>query len=106
MPTIKITTENFDAAVTKSQLPVLVDFWAEWCGPCRQIAPALDELSEVYGGRIVIAKVNVEEHPEIAAAYGVRAIPTMAMIRNGAVADIKVGAAPKAVLADWIEKNL
>lgn len=103
MTTTHLTAANYETIVTKSDVPVVIDFWAEWCGPCRMIGPALEELSEVFGGRVRIAKLNVDEYPEIAARYGVRSIPTLAMVKNGAVADIKVGAAPKAVLKSWIE---
>jgi thioredoxin 1 len=106
MTTVKIDEANFESEVLKSEVPVLLDFWAEWCGPCKMIAPALDELSNVYAGRIKVAKLNVDESPELAARYGVRSIPTLAIIKNGSVADIKVGAAPKAVLARWIGKSL
>lgn len=106
MTTVKIDEANFESEVIKSEVPVVLDFWAEWCGPCKMIAPALDELSNVYAGRIKVAKLNVDENPELAARYGVRSIPTLAMVKNGSVADIKVGAAPKAVLANWIEGSL
>ncbi len=106
MSTIKIDSTNFENEVLKSNVPVVLDFWAEWCGPCRMIGPALEELSNVYGDRVKIAKLNVDENPEIAARYGVRSIPTLAIVKNGSVADIKVGAAPKAVLASWIDTAL
>lgn len=106
MSTIKIDSANFEQEVLKSDVPVVLDFWAEWCGPCRMIGPALEELSNVYGERVKITKLNVDENPEIAARYGIRSIPTLAILKNGSVADIKVGAAPKAVLASWIEAAL
>jgi thioredoxin 1 len=106
MATIKIDASNFEREVVKSDVPVVLDFWAEWCGPCRMIGPALEELSNAYAGRVKVAKVNVDENPEIAARYGVRSIPTLAIVKNGSVADIKVGAAPKAVLAGWIDGAL
>jgi thioredoxin 1 len=106
MTTIKIDSSNFEIEVLRSSVPVVIDFWAEWCGPCRIIGPALEELSNVYGERVKIAKLNVDEVPEIAARYGVRSIPTIAIIKNGSVADIRVGAAPKAVLASWIDAAL
>jgi thioredoxin 1 len=106
MTTVKIDQSNFESEVLKSEVPVVVDFWAEWCGPCKMIAPALDELSNVYATRIKVAKINVEESPELASRYGIRSIPTLAIVKNGSVADIKVGAAPKAVLASWIEGSL
>lgn len=106
MSTIKIDSANFEQEVLKSDVPVVLDFWAEWCGPCRMIGPALEELSNVYGERVKITKLNVDENPEIAARYGIRSIPTLAILKNGSVADIKVGAAPRAVLASWIEAAL
>lgn len=106
MSTVKIDSANFEQEVLKSDVPVVLDFWAEWCGPCRMIGPALEELSNVYGERVKITKLNVDENPEIAARYGIRSIPTLAILKNGSVADIKVGAAPRAVLASWIEAAL
>ncbi|MBY3155586.1 thioredoxin [Rhizobium laguerreae] len=106
MTTVKIDESNFESEVLKSEVPVVLDFWAEWCGPCKMIGPALEELSNVYEGRAKIAKLNVDENPEIAARYGVRSIPTLVIVKNGSVADIKVGAAPKAVLAGWIQGSL
>ena len=86
-----LTEENFDTEVLKSPTPVLVDFWAEWCGPCKMIAPILDELAEEYEGRIRIGKVNIDEQQQLAAQYGVRAIPTLLLFHNGEVADQIVG---------------
>ncbi|WP_333829544.1 thioredoxin [Pararhodobacter sp.] len=106
MPTIAVTDANFDAEVRDSDLPVVVDFWAEWCGPCKQIGPALEELSEEYAGRVKIAKVNVDENPEVTAAMGIRGIPALFLVKNGQIVANKVGAAPKAALASWIDSSI
>ena len=102
MATGKDDTSNFQDEVLNAAEPVIVDFWAEWCGPCKMIAPSLEEISNEMAGRIKVAKVNIDENPEIAAQYGVRSIPTLAMFKAGEVADIKVGAAPKTALTSWI----
>jgi thioredoxin 1 len=100
--TVKVDVSNFEQEVLESSIPVVVDFWAEWCGPCRMIGPALEELSSEYEGRVKIAKLNVDESPEIAARYGVRSIPMLAMFKGGEAVDIKVGASPKKVYSDWL----
>ncbi|MCM2294423.1 thioredoxin [Allorhizobium sp. BGMRC 0089] len=102
MATVKVDTSNFEAEVLQSSQPVVVDFWAEWCGPCKMIAPALDEIANEMNGKVKIAKLNIDENPELAAKFGVRSIPTLAMFKGGEVADIKVGAAPKTALTSWI----
>jgi thioredoxin 1 len=102
MATVKVDTSNFQDEVLNSVEPVIVDFWAEWCGPCKMIAPSLEEISVEMAGKVKVAKVNIDENPEIAAQYGVRSIPTLAMFKAGEVADIKVGAAPKTALTSWI----
>jgi len=102
MSTVKVDTSNFKAEVLDSAEPVVVDFWAEWCGPCKMIAPSLEEISTEMAGKIKVAKVNIDENPDIAAQYGVRSIPTLAMFKAGEVADIKVGASPKSALSSWI----
>ena len=84
----------------------MVDFWAEWCGPCKMIAPALDEIAAELQGKVKIAKLNIDENPELAAKFGVRSIPTLMMFKDGEVADMKVGAAPKTALASWINGNV
>jgi thioredoxin 1 len=102
MATVKIDKNNFQSDVLDSAEPVVVDFWAEWCGPCRMIAPALEEISKEMGGKIKIAKLNVDENPELAAQFGVRSIPTLMIFKGGQLADTKVGAAPKTALSAWI----
>jgi thioredoxin 1 len=99
-----VTDANFEQEVLKSSEPVLVDFWAEWCGPCKAIAPVLDELSTELEGKVKIVKLNVDENPATMTQYGVRSIPTMILFKNGEAADMKVGAGtPKAGLAKWLE---
>lgn len=102
MATTPVTDATFDAEVRQSDLPVVVDFWAEWCGPCKMIGPALEELSEEYAGKVKIVKVNVDENPNSPAQMGVRGIPALFLFKDGQVVSNKVGAAPKAALANWI----
>ena len=106
MSTVTIDKNSFEDGVLKAAEPVVVDFWAEWCGPCKMIAPALEEISAEMGGKVKIAKVNIDENPEIAAQYGVRSIPTLMMFKGGEVADMKVGAVPKSALSSWISGNV
>jgi thioredoxin 1 len=103
MATVKIDSSNFQSDVLGSSEPVVVDFWAEWCGPCKMISPALEEISNEMAGQVKIAKVNVDENQDLAVQYGVRSIPMLLMFKNGEIADQMIGAAPKARLADWIK---
>jgi thioredoxin 1 len=103
MATVKIDNSNFQSDVLGSSEPVVVDFWAEWCGPCKMISPALEEISNEMDGKVKIAKINVDENQELAVQYGVRSIPMLLMFKNGEIADQMIGAAPKAKLADWIK---
>ncbi len=106
-PLIKtITDASFEADVLQSSVPVLVDYWAEWCGPCRSIAPVLDELATQYEGKILIAKMNVDENREVPAKFGIRGIPTLMMFKDGQLAQTQVGAVGKAQLVAFIDKNL
>ena len=106
MTSNKVTDSSFEADVIKSEKPVLVDFWAEWCGPCVQIAPALEELANEYKDRLTVVKVNIDENPETPAKYGVRGIPTLILFKDGEIAATKVGAAPKRQLSEWISTSL
>ena len=106
MATVKIDTGNFDSDVLNSDTPVVVDFWAEWCGPCKMIAPSLEEISDEMDGQVKIAKVNMDENPDLAAKYGIRSIPTLLMFKDGEPVAIQVGAAPKNKLSDWISNEI
>lgn len=106
MSTVKVTETSFKDEVLDADVPVLVDFWAEWCGPCKMIGPALEELATEYDGRLKVAKVNVDDHPSVAAQYGVRGIPALFMFKGGEVVSNRTGAAPKASLKGWIEETV
>ena len=106
MATVAVTDATFDAEVKNSDIPVVVDFWAEWCGPCKQIGPALEELSNEMDGKIKVVKVDVDSNPNSAVAMGVRGIPALFIFKNGEVVSNRSGAAPKAALQSWIEDAL
>ena len=103
---LELTDSNFDELVIKSDKPVLVDFWAEWCGPCRMVGPVVEELSKDYDGKAVIGKVDVDNNPNISMQFGIRNIPTILFFKNGQVVDKQVGAAPKSVLDAKIKAQL
>ena len=106
MATVKVDNNNFKADVLEAEGPVVVDFWAEWCGPCKMIAPALEEIAGELAGKVKVTKLNIDENPELAARFGVRSIPTLMIFKGGEVADMKVGAAPKTALSHWINGAL
>ena len=101
----KVSDKDFETEVLKSAEPVVVDFWAEWCGPCRMIAPALEEIAGTMNGKVKIVKLNVDENPATAAKYGIMSIPTLMLFKNGQLASRQVGAAPKQKLEQWITSS-
>ena len=106
MGTVAVTDDTFDAEVKNSDIPVVVDFWAEWCGPCKQIGPALEELSNEMDGKVKIAKVDVDSNPNTATQLGIRGIPALFIFKDGEIISNRAGAAPKAALQSWIEDSL
>ena len=106
MATKNITDENFEVEVLKAAKPTLVDFWAEWCGPCKQIGPILEEISNEMSNEVVIAKHNIDEHPNQPSKYGVRGIPTMLLFKGGELVSQKVGATTKSNIVSWIKENI
>ncbi len=102
--TIEITKENFEEVVLKSELPVLVDFWATWCGPCKMIGPLVEELSEEMAGKVVVGKLNVDKQPELAMQYQVMSIPTLLLFKNGEIAEKRIGFMPKEKLIEMVTK--
>jgi thioredoxin 1 len=106
MKPIAVTDSSFDAEVLRASGPVVVDFWAEWCGPCRMIAPFLEDLASDMAGKVTVAKINIDENPQTPMKYGVRGIPTVILFKDGQVAATKIGALPKSKLYDWVESVL
>ncbi|MGM0561562.1 MAG: thioredoxin TrxA [Pseudomonadota bacterium] len=106
MSTTQVSDSSFDEDVLKADRPVVVDFWAEWCGPCKMISPALEEIAQALDGKITVAKLNIDENPATPAKYGVRGIPTLMLFKDGAVSATKVGALPKNQLQSWIEEHI
>ena len=106
MATVSVTDDNFDSEVLKSSKPIVVDFWAEWCGPCKQIAPTLEEISNEMANDVVIAKHNIDNEPNTPTKYGIRGIPTMLFFKDGELKATKVGATTKSNIVSWIKENL
>ena len=106
MPTKAVTDNSFDSDVIKSDKPIVVDFWAEWCGPCKQIGPALEEISDEMKEKVIIAKHNIDQEPNTPTKYGIRGIPTMLLFKGGELKATKVGATTKSNILDWIKENI
>ena len=106
MATVSVTDENFDTDVLKSSKPIVVDFWAEWCGPCKQIGPTLEEISDEMKDQVIIAKHNIDNEPNTPTKYGVRGIPTMLLFKDGELKSTKVGSTPKSDIVNWIKENI
>ncbi|HEY2048223.1 MAG TPA: thioredoxin [Caulobacteraceae bacterium] len=105
MSTVAVTDQTFETDVLKAKGPVLVDFWAEWCGPCKQIGPSLEQIASELAGELTVAKINIDDSPTTPARYGVRGIPTMMLFRDGQMASMKVGAMPKSKILDWLAET-
>ncbi len=105
MSTVTVTDDSFETAVLQAERPVLVDFWAEWCGPCKQIAPALEQIAAELEGQVTIAKLNIEDSPTTPSRYGVRGIPTMMLFKDGQMSSMKVGAMPKQKILEWLSES-
>ena len=103
---LEITDATFEEVVLKSSQPVMVDFWAEWCGPCKQIGPALEEISDEMSDKLIIAKHNIDQEPNTPTKYGIRGIPTMLLFKSGELKSTKVGATTKSNILDWIKENI
>ena len=102
MATVKVTDDSFEGDVLKASTPVLVDFWAEWCGPCKQIGPALEQIADELSGKVTIAKVNIDDSPMVPSKLGVKGIPTLMLFKDGQMASMKVGAMPKGKILEWL----
>ena len=106
MSAVPVTDSSFEQQVLQSELPVLVDFWAPWCGPCRMVSPVVEEIAEQYKGKVTVVKLNTDENPNVASQYGIRSIPTLMIFKGGQRVDMVVGAVPKTTLANTLEKYL